>query len=98
MDITVDDIDTSEVIATTAYFVVAEALTNALKHAQATAIQVSVTQHERHPDHRSTRQRPRRRPHRVRPDLGPRPRSHRSAERMSLHSPPGAGTPITVTI
>ena len=74
VDITVDDIDTSEVIATTAYFVVAEALTNALKHARATAIQVSVTQRRAHPEHRSTRQRQWRRPHRVRPDLGTGPR------------------------
>jgi signal transduction histidine kinase len=40
--VTVADIETTEVIATTVYFVVAEALTNALKHAHATAIQVDI--------------------------------------------------------
>jgi signal transduction histidine kinase len=42
VNVTVADIETTEVIATTVYFVVAEALTNALKHAHATAIQVDV--------------------------------------------------------
>jgi signal transduction histidine kinase len=44
VNVTVADIETTEVIATTVYFVVAEALTNALKHAHATAIQVEVEQ------------------------------------------------------
>ena len=44
VNVTVADIETTEVIATTVYFVVAEALTNALKHAHATAIQVDVEQ------------------------------------------------------
>ncbi len=44
VNMTVADIETTEVIATTVYFVVTEALTNALKHAHATAIQVDVEQ------------------------------------------------------
>jgi signal transduction histidine kinase len=97
VDITVDDIDTSEVIATTAYFVVAEALTNALKHAHATAIEVSVTQH----DHTLNIE--------VRDNgLGDartgfgltsiRDRVASVGGSMSLHSPPGAGTRLTATI
>jgi signal transduction histidine kinase len=97
VDITVDDIDTSEVIATTAYFVVAEALTNALKHARATAIQVSVTQHERTlnievRDNGSGG---------ARTGFGltsVRDRVASIGGSMSLHSPPGAGTRLTVTI
>lgn len=45
VDITVAEVDTSEVVATTAYFVVAEALANALKHANAATIRV-VAQHD----------------------------------------------------
>ena len=97
VDITVDDIDTSEVIATTAYFVVAEALTNALKHGHATAIEVSVTQH----DHTLNIE--------VRDNgLGDartgfgltsvRDRVASVGGSMSLHSPPGAGTRLTATI
>ncbi|MDT3442733.1 histidine kinase [Pseudofrankia sp. BMG5.37] len=43
VEIDAADVDVSEAVATTAYFVVAEALTNALKHAQASAIRVAVT-------------------------------------------------------
>ncbi|MEU8236456.1 histidine kinase [Actinoplanes sp. NPDC048967] len=42
--VTVPELDPPEVVATTAYFVVAEALTNAMKHAQATGIGVVVRQ------------------------------------------------------
>ncbi|HEU4421768.1 MAG TPA: histidine kinase, partial [Pilimelia sp.] len=41
--LSVGDIDTADVVATTAYFVVAEAYANALKHARATAISIAVT-------------------------------------------------------
>jgi signal transduction histidine kinase len=97
VDITVEDVDASEVVATTAYFVVAEALTNALKHAQATAIRVGVTRHD----------------HALRVEVhdngigGARPGFGLTSVRdrvasvggnMSLHSPPGAGTHLTVTI
>ena len=97
VDITVDDIDTSEVTATTAYFVVAEALTNALKHACATAIEVSVIQH----DHILTID--------VRDNgcggastgfglTSVRDRVASAGGNMSLYSPPGAGTRLTATI
>ncbi|MGW4939985.1 sensor histidine kinase [Actinoplanes sp. NPDC004185] len=44
--VTVPDVDPPEVVATTAYFVVAEALTNAMKHAGATGIAVMVREQE----------------------------------------------------
>ena len=97
VDITVDNIDTSEVIATTAYFVVAEALANALKHADATAIHVSVTQHVNSLNIE------------IRDNgcggartgfglTSVRDRAASIGGSMSLHSPPGAGTRLTVTI
>jgi len=46
VEVDVADVDVAEAIATTAYFVVAEALANALKHAQANAIRVSVARRE----------------------------------------------------
>jgi signal transduction histidine kinase len=75
----------------------AEALTNALKHAHATAIEVSVTQH----DHTLNIE--------VRDNgLGDartgfgltsiRDRVASVGGSMSLHSPPGAGTRLTATI
>jgi signal transduction histidine kinase len=97
VDITVEDIETSEVVAATVYFVVAEALTNAFKHAQATAIHVGVTQR----GHELTVE--------VRDDgcggaragfgltsVGDRVASVGGS--LSVHSPPGAGTRLTVTI
>jgi signal transduction histidine kinase len=97
VDLTVDDINTSEVIATTAYFVVAKALTNALKHAHATAIHVSVTQH----DHTLNVE--------VRDNgsggassgfglTSVRDRVASVGGNVTLHSPPGGGTGLTVTI
>lgn len=97
MDITVDDIDTSEVIATTTYFVVAEAFTNALKHAHTTAIEVSVTQHE----HTLTIEIRDNSLGGARTGFGltsVRDRVASIGGSMSLHSPPGAGTRLTVTI
>lgn len=97
VDIAVDDIDTSEVVATTAYFVVAEALTNALKHAHATAIHVAVTQHEHTlnievcDDGRGG----------ARAGFGLTSARDRVASvggNLSLRSPPGAGTRLSVTI
>ena len=43
VDICVGDVEMTEVVATTAYFVVAEGLANTLKHAGATSARVSVT-------------------------------------------------------
>jgi signal transduction histidine kinase len=97
VDVTVDDIDTSEVIATTAYFVVAEGQTNALKHAHATAIEVSVTQH----DHTLTIDVRDKGRSGARTGFGltsVRDRVASIGGSMSVHSPPGAGTRLTVTI
>ena len=97
VDITVDDINTSEVIATTAYFVVAEALTNALKHAHANAIHVSVTQH----DHTLNVEIRDNGSGGARAGFGLTSIRDRVASvggNLSLHSPPGAGTRITMTI
>jgi signal transduction histidine kinase len=44
----VADVDVSEAVATTAYFVVAECLANTLKHAGATSADVTITQAVRH--------------------------------------------------
>lgn len=42
IEVTIGDVEVSEVVATTAYFVVAEGITNALKHAAANQITVDV--------------------------------------------------------
>jgi signal transduction histidine kinase len=97
VNLTVDDIDTSEVIAATAYFVVAEGLTNAFKHAHATAIHVSVTQpgHTLHIEVRDNGSGG------ARTGFGltsVRDRAASVGGRVTVHSPPGAGTRLTVTI
>ena len=85
VDITVDDIDTSEVIATTR-------TSESPKHSPTrsnTPRPPPSGQRDparAHPDHRSTRQRPRRCPHRVRPDLGPGP--HRIGQRNHVPAQP----------
>lgn len=48
VDLRADTVETSDVVAATAYFVVAEAMTNVLKHARATGIRVRVRQAEEH--------------------------------------------------
>ncbi|MGW3350774.1 sensor histidine kinase [Nonomuraea rubra] len=48
VDLRADTVETSDVVAATAYFLVAEAMTNVLKHAQATGIRIRVRQAEEH--------------------------------------------------
>jgi signal transduction histidine kinase len=97
VDVEMADFDTSEIIATTVYFVVAEAMANALKHARATAIGVLVAQRagtlhvEVHDN-----------------GIGGassgygltsvRDRVSSVGGNLSVHSPPGAGTRIKVAI
>ena len=94
---TVDDVEASEVVATTVYFVVAEALANVLKHARAAGIAVDVARTgERlrvvvrddgrggaHPGYGLT---------------SIRDRVASVGGQLSIHSPTGAGTVITVEI
>lgn len=48
VDLRAGTVETSDVVAATAYFLVAEAMTNVLKHAQATGIRIRVRQAEEH--------------------------------------------------
>jgi signal transduction histidine kinase len=88
-----------EHIEIAAYYVVTEALTNAAKHAQATATEVEVTVND---DVLRVR---------VRDDgrggadfargsglLGLKDRAEALGGRMSLHSPPGAGTTLEIAL
>jgi signal transduction histidine kinase len=88
-----------EPVETAAYYTVAEALTNAAKHADATATEIEVTTHDRRLNLR------------VRDDgrggadfshgsglLGLRDRAEALGGRLDLLSPPGAGTTLEVTL
>jgi signal transduction histidine kinase len=88
-----------EQVETAAYYTVAEALTNAAKHAHATAADVQVTA-----DHRSLHLR-------IRDNgrggadfshgtglLGLNDRAEALGGHLKLHSPPGAGTTLEVTL
>jgi signal transduction histidine kinase len=88
-----------EPVEIAAYYTVAEALTNAAKHAKATAADIQVTAHDRnlhlriHDDGRGGA------------DfgqggglLGLRDRAEALGGRLRLHSPPGAGTTLDITL
>ncbi|MFE4703605.1 sensor histidine kinase [Streptomyces sp. NPDC056738] len=97
VEATVCDTDVPEAVATASYFVVAEALTNTLKHARASVISVVVKQ-ERSALHIEVSDDG---IGGARPGYGltsARDRVTAVGGNLSLHSPEGAGTTIRVTI
>ncbi|MEU6258621.1 histidine kinase [Streptomyces sp. NPDC047043] len=91
------DVDVPEAVATTVYFVVAEALANALKHARATAISLGVRQ-DRSALHVEVSDDGIGGAHLGYGLTSVRDRVSAVGGRLSLYSPEGSGTTIQVTI